>query len=74
MSKVDPTDKAAECLRALELISDPRERALLNSLRDVWIELARSRHSFSSEAGFAELTEAIEKYHRALLGRIPNVH
>ena len=74
MSKVEPTDKAAECLHALERISDPHQRALLTSLRDVWIELARSRYLFSSEADFAELAEAIAKYHSALLGRIPNVH
>jgi hypothetical protein len=74
MSKIDPTDKAAECLRALELSSDPHQRALLTSLREVWIELAKSRHSFSSEADFAELLETIGKFHTALLGGLPNVH
>jgi hypothetical protein len=74
MSKIDPTDKAVECLRALELTSDPHQRALLTSLRDVWIELARSRHLFSSEADFAELLETIGRFHTALLGQIPSVH
>jgi hypothetical protein len=73
MSKIDPTDKAAECLRALELSSDPHQRALLTSLREVWIELAKSRHSFSSETDFAELLETIGKFHNALLS-LPNVH
>jgi hypothetical protein len=73
MSKVDPADKAAECLRALELSSDPHRRALLISLRDGWIELARSSHLFSSGTDLAELLETIGKFHNALLS-LPNVH
>jgi hypothetical protein len=73
MSKVDPMDKAAECRRALELSSDPLQRALLPTLCALWIELANARSSFS-EAQFAELLEQIGRLHIALLGRSLNVH
>ena len=73
MSKVDPTDKADECLRALELSSDPFQRAVLPALCALWIELANAR-PFFSEADFAELLEIIERIHTRFLARVPTVH
>jgi hypothetical protein len=39
VAKIEPWDKAAECERALRRASDPRTRAILAELRDLWIAL-----------------------------------
>jgi hypothetical protein len=74
MSKIDPTDKAGECERALELTLDADRRAILTWLRALWIEVENARHFFSSEADFAEQLEKVGRLHAALLGPVPNVH
>jgi hypothetical protein len=46
MVRVDPGDKAAECERAIEVIADPERRAVLNSLRSLWLALGNKQALF----------------------------
>jgi hypothetical protein len=39
MPAIDPRAKAAECDSAIERVSDPERRIVLETLRDLWIDL-----------------------------------
>jgi hypothetical protein len=67
MSDIDPVEKAAECERALAIVSDAPRRALLENLQALWIELLHVR-AFLSESDFAQQLEAVGKIHARLLG------
>jgi hypothetical protein len=40
MSQAEVWEKAAECVRAIEVTSDPEERKLLMQLESLWVQLA----------------------------------
>jgi hypothetical protein len=39
---LDPWSKAAECDRAIERVADPERRAVLESLRLLWLDICKS--------------------------------
>jgi hypothetical protein len=62
MLQLDPSEKAADCERALRLTIDPVHREFLANIREFWISLANKRRSLS-EDDFAKQAEAIGRLH-----------
>jgi hypothetical protein len=42
-------DRAAECERLMDAVSDPERKAILKLARDMWIELANERATMSAD-------------------------
>jgi hypothetical protein len=74
MSGIDPWEKAADCERALQAASDPRQKKILKNLRYLWIALANECDVMSADE-FARESEVIGRLHveLALLDR-PSLH
>jgi hypothetical protein len=66
MVRLDPWDKAAECERAIEVIADPERRAVLNSLRSLWLALSNKQALFAP-SGRAGPLWAISQIHTELM-------
>lgn len=66
MVYVDPWDKAAECERAIEIVADPEQRAVLNSLRSVWLALG-SKQDLLDRSGQAGPLSTISQIHNELM-------
>jgi hypothetical protein len=66
MVRLDPWDKAAECERAIEVIADPERRAVLNSLRNLWLALG-NKQAFFGPSGPAGPLWAISQIHTELM-------
>ena len=62
MSHVDPWEKAAECARAVKAAADPRRRAVLTNLQNLWIGLANELDCMTPEEAAAE-AEKIGRLH-----------
>jgi hypothetical protein len=43
MRAIDPRAKAAECDRAIERVSNPEHRVVLETLRNLWMDLSNQR-------------------------------
>ncbi|MCC6778405.1 MAG: hypothetical protein IT537_17545 [Hyphomicrobiales bacterium] len=71
MSELDPWGKAAECQRAIEIIADPERRVVLNSLRNLWIELGNAPSSFDRFARAGQLF-TIAQIHSELISNCRN--
>jgi hypothetical protein len=71
MSHIDPWGKAAECERAMEVIADPERRAVLGSLRSVWIALGNEQDSFDGTERASRLS-AIAQIHTELMSACRN--
>ncbi|HWY88961.1 MAG TPA: hypothetical protein VNX28_19765, partial [Gemmataceae bacterium] len=56
----DLFDKAADCERAMNMVSDPHERIALKILREMWISLANESVGFS-ECDLTKQIAAIEE-------------
>jgi hypothetical protein len=66
MLQVDPSSKAAECDRAIELVADPERRIVLESLRSLWIALSNER-SLLDEPDRAGQLSTIAQIHTELM-------
>lgn len=66
MLLVDPRGKAAECERAIELVSDPERRVVLESLRSVWIAMCDARPAPDGPCRVSELS-TIAQIHMELM-------
>jgi hypothetical protein len=62
MSQIDPWEKAAECVRAIQISIDPHRKAMLINLQQMWIELANQRN-FLTEEQLAREVETIGRLH-----------
>jgi hypothetical protein len=62
MSSVDPWEKAAECARALKIVTDPQRRTILANLQDLWIALANESSVRLSLSGTASLAMNITRH------------
>jgi hypothetical protein len=66
MSQIDPWEKAAQCVKALEMSSEPELRTLLEVIRDSWIGLA-NRRSLLTGAEFARQATRLGRMHADLV-------
>ena len=71
MLDIDPWDKAAECVRALEVVADPERRDVLISLRTLWIALGNRDPVFDG-AGRALCVSTIARIHAELMSARKN--
>jgi hypothetical protein len=65
MLEFDPWEKAKECVRALQISMDPHQKAVLTSLKEMWIALANEQR-FVSPEHLAHEVEAIDRLHVSL--------
>jgi hypothetical protein len=49
MSQIDPWEKAAECVRAIQISTDPHRKDVLTNLQQMWIALANQRNLLTQE-------------------------
>jgi len=66
MLLVDPWRKAAECDRAIALVSDPERRVVLESLRSLWMAMCDPR-SAAQAPGRAQQISTIAQIHSELM-------
>ncbi len=66
MLQVDPSRKAAECDRAIELVADPERRIVLESLRSLWLALSNEL-SLLDEPERADQLSTITQIHTELM-------
>jgi len=64
--QADLFDKAADCERAMGMVSDPHEKIALKLLREMWTSLANDSLG-SSERYLMEQIAAIEELQRAVV-------
>ena len=64
---MDPWQRAAECVRALEGTNDPDQRLTLTHLKRIWITLGNEQ-TFMTKAELAEEVRAIDWLHLQFVG------
>jgi hypothetical protein len=64
--KLDPWHKAAECDHAIEIVADPERRAVLSSLRSIWLALGK-QPSFLARAECAAHVSTLAQIHLELM-------
>jgi hypothetical protein len=62
MSQIDPWEKAAECVRAIQISTDPCRKDVLRNLQHMWIALAHQRDLLTQEQRARE-AEKIGRLH-----------
>jgi hypothetical protein len=72
MSQIDPWEKAAECVRAIQISTDPHQKDVLRNLQQMWIALANQRNLLNQEERARE-AEKIGRLH-AIFGESARVH
>jgi len=66
---VDAWKMAAECVRAIEASSGPTRRALLRSLKELWIELGnKNKELLQSEQQVLKETQVLYTLHEQFMG------
>jgi hypothetical protein len=49
VTQIDPWEKAAECVRAIQISTDPHQKDVLANLQQMWIALANQRDLLTQE-------------------------
>jgi hypothetical protein len=73
MIKSDLLAHAAECERALQLVTDAEHRDVLQRLREVWLGLAREQ-SMVRDPEMQEAISALRRLHNQLAAAQPTLH
>jgi hypothetical protein len=67
VAQIDPWEKAAECVRAIQISTDPHRKDVLTNLQQMWITLANQRNLLT-QAERAREAEKISRLHSMLAG------
>jgi hypothetical protein len=62
VAQIDPWEKAAECVRAIQISNDPHQKDVLSNLQQMWIALANQRNLLTQEQRARE-AEKIGRLH-----------
>jgi hypothetical protein len=62
VAHIDPWEKAAECVRAIQISNDPHRKDVLSNLQQMWITLANQRNLLTQEQRARE-AEKIARLH-----------
>jgi hypothetical protein len=60
MRAIDPRAKAAECDHAIERVSDPERRIVLETLRNLWIDLCTPASPIYERARAIHISTIVE--------------
>ena len=73
MGKCDLLARAAECERALQVVTEPEQRDLLQQVRDVWLGLAREQR-MARDPEMQKAIADLKRLHAEITAAGPTLH